>query len=559
MALGVTTAIPRSRLTRFRSFGNEFRYVWARHRAWGVFLLPTVLWGYTGFAPTLWAATQPGLSAPASFAGESVAAPPSSSLLPPVTNLNPENIVRLAYERNPTVRAAREEMKAGKHGLTEFRANLSRTEPFVELRSDLADFPNRRGAFGNTVESVVGLRKETFEGGVLSTEVGGSYSRFEFDRAVVTKDFIESGGGGLMRTRLEMPFFGSRRRQDRIISQAYQESTARQAQLSYLKSYRNVVENALSYYNLVVYYRRLVAVYQKWVDDLSQLSKDDRMSASDRQRVESVRATALSYVGQYSARDQEYFTILTSQFAVDPSPSIEVEMPEYSLSPFAEEARKPAGLQHLVQLARTNNPTFRVLSDAIQNAELRRKQAVEGKFDVTAFLEGTLFPIGSETFDNRFGGWTVGAGANVRLNDRRVREAARLKAEAQIRQFQAEIEAEEINIRRRILSTTTAVWDNDENRAQMLDVARRKTAEYQERHSDYFAAAINIDQLLSTRSDIASNESSLASNTYNTAEREATLILTIGQIFEMVGLRIGEESREGEASGKRRGKERPAR
>ncbi len=418
-----------SRLPRFRSFGNELGCIFATHHAWRVLpLLTAIFVGSGGSVPTLFAAAQSGLIAPKSPAGASGVKPNASGLLPPVKNLNTETIVRLAYERNPTVRAAREEMKAGKHGLTEFRANLSRTEPFVELRSDLADFPNRRGAFGNTVESVVGLRKETFEGGVLSTEVGGSYSRFEFDRAVVTKDFIESGGGGLMRTRLEMPFFGSRRRQDRIISQAYQESTARQAQLSYLKSYRSVVENALSYYNLVVYYRRLVAVYQKWVDDLSQLSKDDRMSASDRQRVESVRATALSYVGQYSARDQEYFTILTSQFAVDPSPSIEVEMPEYSLSPFAEEARKPAGLQHLVQLARTNNPTFSVLSDAIQNAELRRKQAVEGKFDVTAFLEGTLFPIGSETFDNRFGGWTVGAGANVRLNDRRVREAARLKA-----------------------------------------------------------------------------------------------------------------------------------
>ena len=468
--------------------------------------------------------------------------------LAPVKRLDPGTIVRLAYERNPTVRAAREEMKAGKHGLTEFRANLSRREPYVEMRSDLSDFPNRRGAFGNTAETVVGLRQETFEGGILSAEVGGSYSRFEFDRSIVTKDFIEAGGGGLVRTRLELPFFGSRRRQDRIIAQAYQESTARQAQLNYLKSYRTVVDNALSYYNLVVYYRRLVAIYQRWVEDLTSLAKDERISDHDRQRVESVKATAASYVGQYSARDQEYFTILTSQFSIDPSPDIEVEIPEYSLSAWAQQARTPAGLQHLIELARTNNPTFRVLDDAIQNAELRRKQAVEGKFDVTAFLEGTLYPIGSETFDNRVSGWTVGAGANVRLNDRRVREAARLKAEAQIRQFQAEIEAEEINIRRRILSTTTAVWDNDENRLQMLDVAQRKNAEFKQRLADYFNQLINIDQLLGTRSDIASNEAGLASNTYNTADREATLLLTIGQIFEAVGLRIGEESRDADSA-----------
>ena len=124
-----------------------------------------------------------------------------------------------------------------------------------------------------------------------------------------------------------------------------------------------------------------------------------------------------------------------------------------------------------------------------------------------------------------------------------------MKTEALIRQFRAEIEAEEINIRRKIHSTTKAIWDNDANRNQMLDVARRKAAEYKERLDEYFADTINIDQLLSTRSDIASNASSLANIIYNSADRESSLILAIGQIYEMVGLKIGgspSEDSEGE-------------
>ncbi len=41
----------------------------------------------------------------------------------------------------------------------------------------------------------------------------------------------DSGDGGLVRGRVEVPFIGSRKRQDRIISQAFQESSARKAML----------------------------------------------------------------------------------------------------------------------------------------------------------------------------------------------------------------------------------------------------------------------------------------------------------------------------------------
>jgi hypothetical protein len=447
----------------------------------------------------------------------------------------------MIYERNPTVAAAREEMMAAKHGLVEFRANLSRLEPYVELRSDLSEYPNRRGAFGSTVESVVGVKKETFAGAVLSTEVGASYSRFEFDPAITGPNSVESGAGALTRTRLEMPFLGSRRRQDRIISQAFQESTARRAQLDYLKSYRLMVENALSYYNLVVYYRRLAEIYNRAASDFDQLVREEGLEASDRQRVLSVQATAESNRNLYAAREREYLTILLAQFALSDPDAAAIEMPEYRLSPFVEQARTPQGLKQLIERARSNNPTFRVLDDAIRNTELQHQQAIRGKYDVTTFLEGTLFPIGSETFDNRFEGWTVGGGVNVRLNDRRVLTATRLKTEAQIRQFRAEMEAEEISTKRKIVSTAEATWGNHQNRRQLLEALQYKQKEYSDRLQEYFAGEINIDQLIGTRSDLTANEANLASNVYNSADREATLILALGQIFEMVGLKIGSE------------------
>lgn len=458
----------------------------------------------------------------------------------PPYHLNLQSIVQLAFQQNPTVRASREEMKAAKHGLEEFRANLNRVEPYVELRNNLTRFPFQRSGIGHELTSVLGVQKETFEGSVMKLEVGPSlFSRFGEQDDGTGRDPKDGEAGAFIGTRMEFPFLGSRRRQDRIISQAFQESTARKAQLDYLKSYRALVDNALSYYNLVIYYRRLVETYQTYSRDLDQLMADPRLRAADRSRVESVKGSAESYRGQYASRETEYLSVLLGYLGLDATNHVDIEMTSYSVSPFAVSAKTPAGMESLIEKARQNNPTFEVLENAIRNTELQHDQAVRGKFDVTTFVEGTLFPFGSKDLDSRSTGWAVGGGINLRLNDQRARSATRLKTEALIRQFRAEIEAEEINIRRKIQSTTKAIWDNDSNRNQMLDVAQRKATEYKQRLDEYFADTLNIDQLLSTRSDIVSNAASLANVVYNSADREATLILAVGHIYEMVGLRIG--------------------
>lgn len=460
----------------------------------------------------------------------------------PPYRLNFNNIVRIVYAKTPTVRASREEMMAGKHALAEFRANLSRLEPYVEFRSDLSDFPNRRGAFGNRVESVVGVKKERFEGAVLSTEVGASHSRFEFLNSV------ESGAGARMRTRVEVPFFGSRRRQDRIIAQAFQDSTARKAQLDYLKNFRAQVELAMSYYNQLVFWQQVLESNEQWLAALDLLLRDPRLGEPDRLRIETARASVESNWNHVSSRQDDNFGTLLAHLGGVSAQDVQVEMPDYRVMPLVEEARQMEGLRVLIERARINNPTFRILKDAIENARLQRQQAVRGRYDVTTFLEGTVFPVGSQSFDDRYRGWTVGGGLNVRMNDRSVLDSTRMKSEARIRQFEAEIETEEISIQEKINSNTTTIRNNDHNRRQMLDAAGRLKSVFEARREEYFAGTVNIDQLLSARADIASNEGSLASNFQLTAERGVLLALAVGEVYELVGLRIDADTPEGTAS-----------
>jgi hypothetical protein len=154
-----------------------------------------------------------------------------------------------------------------------------------------------------------------------------------------------------------------------------------------------------------------------------------------------------------------------------------------------------------------SGPCKRFIPVFDEQGRLQREQAVCGRYDVTTFLEGTTFPLGSQTFDDRHQGWTIGDGINVQLNDRRLRSAIRSKAESQIRQLEARMEAEEIAIHQRIVSNTTAMLDNDQNRKQLGDT-------------------------------------SLAADVQHAAGREVDLSRAIGQDYKVVGLKIDGDAKE---------------
>ena len=305
-----------------------------------------------------------------------------------------------------------------------------------------------------------------------------------------------------------------------------------------MEDYRLLVDNGLEYFALSVYYQRLADVYDASVNDLQGLYEDERVPAEDQSRILSEKGGFETTRNLYQARLDQYKVTLLSYLALEMKDDFRIDSETSSLSDFRSGPLDEIQLEALIEKARQNNPAFQVLNDAIRNTELQREQAIRGRYDVTTFLEGTLFPLGSETFDDRLDGWTVGGGVNVRLNDRRVLQATRKKAEAQIRQFQSEIEAEEIKMRRQISTETKGIVDNESNRKKILEVVSQVTREYQQRLAEYFEGEINIDQLLETRAEMTNSQTDVAANLYNTSNREINLLGATGRIYELAGLAI---------------------
>ena len=457
--------------------------------------------------------------------------------------INVRTIVNLTYQKSPLVTASREEMIAAQHGLAEFKANLNRLEPFVEATGNTTKYPKRRDSEGASGEVVGGIQKETFDGATIRLEGGLSGSRVEFGEVKKGQEQVEEGSGGLVRARIEVPFAGSRKRQSRVISAAFQESTARKAVLDYLSDYRQQVQSALTYYNYALYYQSYVRAYQRMVQKQEELLEDPRLEEGDRPRVQSAIGDAEVLVDSYQDNYRTYVLSLMRYLGISPDEEYVLENRNGEPSPYLEPARTRQGKEAMLADAYENNPKFRVLENGITDEELKRDQAIKGDFDVTAFMEGTQFAFGPETYDDRVGGWEVTAGLTVRLNDQRVLTATRMKAEAQIRKYRARIEAEQLLVQRSIATYSDRLCSYYDSRSQILQNIEDTEAEFEERRKAFFGdnpQDLTIDDVLTALNSHISAHIRLGSNRYYTWLAEARLMLATGEVYQLAGLRLDE-------------------
>lgn len=455
--------------------------------------------------------------------------------------INTANVVRITYLMSPLVIASREEMIAAQHGLKEFQANLSRFEPYVRVDGGALEYPERRGANGYDGELVAGIDRETFDGSLFRVEGGVNGSHYSYDRTESDPAKTESGSSGVLRARIEIPFVGSRKQQDRTIKQAYQESTARQAMLEYMRDYRSYVSTALVEYRQTILYLNQMRAYEDEIAALETLLALPELTDDERARLRTAMGDAKVHHSGLQANYWSSLLSLLQDLGIQPGERYVVEEPRELPLQFLEEASTPEGRQRLLVEAYENNPRFAVLEDSIRNAELKRSQAILGAYDMTAYFEGAHYPFAPPEFDDRVRGWLLTAGITVRLNDRRVLTESLKKAEAEIRSYRAQIAAEENDIRDQITIRADRLITYLKSRPQATENVKRARAQFQERCEAHFwrrEARINIDDVLRSLSLLTSAQVQLAANLNQIVDAEHDLLVSTGEVYRLVGIRI---------------------
>jgi len=505
-------------------------------------------------------ATQPVATRPSGLAATRPAPPAATqpqdkAILEPPFHINSQTIPQLVYHKYPLVTSAREKMVAAQHGLEEFRANLSRFEPFTNATGTTFQYPERRDAEGLTGTVGGGLEKETFDGAIYRIEGGASAERITYGEVGEGETAVDSGNGGFVRGRVEVPFVGSRIRQDRIINQAYQESTARAAVLNYLSYYRSYALTAMNYYAGTLLYLGYVRAYENQIKTMDDLLKEPELTPEDQRRILTSVGSSKVTRDTYKANYQSYLLWTLEYLGIVPSEEYILEEPPVSAgSVYYDRTRTDEQRRQLLTEAYDNNPRFRVLNDAIRDAELKRTQAIIGKHDITAFAQGTQHAFGAETFDDRVGGWEIEGGVSFRLNDQRVLNASIKKAEAEIRSYQAQIQAEELSVQQQVAVQSATLTSYVESKAQILQNITEAESEFQARRKAYFggqSTTLTIDDVLTSLSNITTGEIRLVANQYYTALADNALMSASGYLYQMANLKLTEDGKSvGLAEGK---------
>ena len=248
----------------------------------------------------------------------------------------------------------------------------------------------------------------------------------------------------------------------------------------------------------------------------------------------------------YRTSYDSYLLLLLQFIGIGPDDTYVLEEPPADVfSRYLEQARTPEGRRQLLSDAYDNTPKFRVLADAIRDAELKRTLLLRAKYDITAFTQGTRFAFGSETFDDRVGGWELTAGASIRVNDPRVLNASLDKAAAEIRQYQNEIEALRLQIQNQIDTQSALLVSYEESLEPVLKNIETTRTVLEERWADYLdrgPQALSIDNLLGAIGRATTADCQLLSVAFSVGLSDVNLMTTTGYVYKLVGLEIVDDN-----------------
>jgi len=129
----------------------------------------------------------------------------------------------------------------------------------------------------------------------------------------------------------------------------------------------------------------------------------------------------------------------------------------------------------------------------------------------------------------------------IRLNDQRVLDASRKKAEAEIRQYRSEIEAQRLYIQREIDTESAELCSYYESRPRIKANIKNSWSVFDKRREKYLedpSSSVSIDDLLGSLTEAVAAEKQLNQNIYQTALSERSLMAVTGYVYKLVGLEL---------------------
>ncbi len=339
------------------------------------------------------------------------------------------SLIRLTYEHNLRVTAARYDVEAAEYQFQRFERNLSQFRPFIldsgidrAAESTIVD-GERETQRDDEGHVAVGMSKEFFDGTSLGASTGLRQTWDENGRN--HNPFVE--------LEAQFPLFSSFTRLERITDRSFEESQMLGSWLDFIETVRDAIgDSQEDYFDLQneLALRTLVVNAQT---DFSNLLNEPGVAQRERD-VNLLRDQIQAYQSRMVEQDGEIAAAhisLIDRLGLEGLPLTSITTMDLYAHEFYGSRYLQASPGDLIDAAIATDVEVRVMRIARDNARLKRKLAERGEWDIVGRLVGgyDFESHGDDPSGRR--GYRAGLAFSVERNDPRLLSLSLRRAQAE--------------------------------------------------------------------------------------------------------------------------------
>jgi outer membrane protein TolC len=416
-------------------------------------------------------------------------------------------LVRMTFEHNLRVTAARYDVDASEYQFRRYERNQSQFRPFIlesgierDVESEIVDI-GREEDREDVGRVSVGLEKEFFDG----TRVGASTGVRK------TWDPLESNQNPFVEFAGRFPLFSSFTRLERITERSFEESEMLGSWLDFIETVSESISDSYEAYFELQSLLALRAIVRDAYTDIEGLLNVSGERAPERE-LNQLRDQLQAYQSRLVEREGDIAAArieLLDSIGLNTLPLDRIETMDLYSENFHGNQYLLSTPEDVLERAMSNDVEMQVMKIARDNARLKVKLAERGKWDIIGRIFGSYDFESRGDNPSRKRGYQAGIAFSIERNDPKLLMLSLKRAQAEERRFTALAE-----YRRRQLENEIdrrlgqAISMREVVREWKLSRESRRSV-FEEKRVAYLDGDESLDNVIRARGELYSTERDL--------------------------------------------------
>jgi outer membrane protein TolC len=345
------------------------------------------------------------------------------------------SLVRLTFEHNLRVTAARYDVDATEYQFLRYERNQSQFRPFIlesgiarDVESEILD-TERLEDREDVGRVSVGLEKEFFDGTLVGASTGVRKTWYEDESN--QNPFVEFAG--------RFPLFSSFTRLERITERSFEESEMLGAWLDFIETVRDSISDSIQSYFELQIELALQTIAQGAYRDIEGLIDDSSGRAPERD-LNQLRDQLQAYQSRLVEQEGDIEAVriqLLDSIGLTALPLDKITTTDLYSKDFHGSNYLLSTPEDVLERALSNDVELQVMKIARDNARLKVRLAERGKWDIIGRIFGAYDFESTGDNPSRRRGYQAGVAFSIERNDPKLLMLSLKRAQSEERRFTA--------------------------------------------------------------------------------------------------------------------------